>query len=157
MKKTLSPEQAARRAERKEKFAAIVKKVADMSEAERDALAARIEVVNVDGHTLSRRNQLLIALQLGCNSTIVGGFRQWIKQGRCVRKGQHGASILFPRHPAEKAMNDAARDQEHTVEGKLMFLSGTVFDISQTDEIKDQTTETQNEAIVEHCGDLLPA
>lgn len=121
-----------------------------MSEDESNALASRIAVTNVDGHALSMRNQLLIALQLGCHCTIVGGFRQWLKQGRCVRKGQHGATILFPRtfgerngvHNATQSAETAAT-AETEKKSNVRFLSGTVFDVTQTEVIsKEEANET---------------
>jgi hypothetical protein len=30
------------------------------------------------------------------DATIVGGFRQWLKQGRCVKKGEHRSDIWIP-------------------------------------------------------------
>lgn len=134
-KRNLSPEQLRRRDERKQQFAALVKRVADMPETERDQLAACMPgLVNTEGHTLSMRNTLLVALQLGTRCTIVGGFRQWIKQGRVVRKGQHGASILFPRTFGDKTAATVSDEPKSGPNGeRTVFLSGTVFDVSQTE------------------------
>lgn len=134
-----------RRDKRKAELAAIIERVAAMPEDERNALARRINVTNVEGHALSPRNQLLIALQIGCNATIVGGFKQWLKQGRCVRKGQHGAAILFPRTFGDKngltnatAGAETAATAEAGKKSNVRFLTGTVFDISQTAPITDK-------------------
>lgn len=153
-RRTLTPEQQAKTAERKARFAVIVQQIADMPEAERDALAARMMVTNCDGHTLSPRNQMLIAMQLGTHCTIVGGFKQWLKQGRCVKKGEQGATILFPRTFGDKNGPEnatAASEQAATAEsnnGKkspVRFLSGTVFDISQTALINGDTWDPERD------------
>ena len=59
------------------------------------------------------------------DATIVGGFRQWLREGRAVRKGEHGLGILIPRF--EKGEGG---DGPGSLNG---FLYGTVFDVSQTD------------------------
>lgn len=144
-RRQLTPEQAARRCERKAKLAEIIQRIADMSPEDKARIAGKMEVCNCDGHTLSVRNQLLIALQLGSDCTIVGGFRQWLKQGRCVKKGEHGASILFPRtfggtrstpSDVDEASETASRANGNGRD--ICFYSGTVFDISQTAPITDQ-------------------
>lgn len=132
-KHTLTPAEQARRDERKEKFAALIKRVAEMSAEAKATLAASMPgVVNCDGHALSMRNTLLIALQIGSSATIVGGFRQWIKQGRVVRKGEHGASILVPCTPKK----DENKQEGEESNSRTFFTSGTVFDISQTQAIE---------------------
>src|SRR5208282_4903090 len=79
-------------------------------------------------------------------ASMVGGFRQWLKLGRCVRKGQHGASIWVPAG-ARKAdsppagAGEDAHDAGVAGEGsggsdRTRFVIGTVFDVSQTDEIQ---------------------
>ncbi len=138
-----TPEQA----ERKAKFRALVKQVADMQPLERDALAAKmLGVLTVEGRSLSIRNTILIALQMP-GATIVGGFRQWIAAGRCVRKGEHGAAILVP---CGKKGKDG--EQTDTEGDSVFFVTGTVFDIGQTlplDTIQptEPTTTTQNERL----------
>lgn len=134
MKKKLTLAQQTARAEKKAKFAALVKRVGDMSVVEKAELASKIGVVNCAGHTLSVRNQILIAMQVGDHATIVGGFRQWLTQGRCVRKGEHGAAILFPRVSGTKEKLEPVASSEG--EPDVYFLTGTVFDISQTDIIE---------------------
>src|SRR5689334_25449227 len=82
---------------RREKFRAIVQQLGKMSEAERIDLAAKLPVIaTCEGHALSIHNQCLLAVQCP-SATIVGGFRQWKKQGRAVKKGEHGHMIWCPR------------------------------------------------------------
>lgn len=159
MKKTPSPEQQRQRAERKARFALLINRVAKMSDEEKAEQLAGCQIVNCDGRALSPRNQMFIMWQLGRNVSIVGGFRQWLKQSRCVRKGEHGATILFPRTYGKASVESGESQAGTDANGnaRMLFLAGTVFDISQTDEISDETTQTQNEAIVEHCGNLVPA
>ncbi|MDZ7766902.1 MAG: ArdC family protein [Melioribacteraceae bacterium] len=91
------------------------------------SLLASLSIKNIEGRELSDYNQLMIRFQLG-NASIVGGFKQWKKQGRAVRKGEHGALILFPVGP---------KDKDGEVEQAETFFTGVVFDISQTEEIQE--------------------
>lgn len=152
MKRQATPEQKAAAEAKRAKFRAIWKQIAEMPEADRIAMSNRLGIVNPEGHALSIKNQCLIALQFP-TASVVGGFRQWIKQGRAVMKGQHGFNIWIPIGYGN--MQDVTRgmnaDASQPVEDPG-FVVGTVFDISQTQPITD-TPET-NEAIVEHAGNL---
>lgn len=135
-KQQLTEEQRAARDARKARFAQMVRQVAEMNDEQKAALVAKMgQLVNCEGQVYSVRNTLLIAMQCP-TATIVGGFRQWLKQGRCVRKGEHGASILFPRTFGDK---DNPEPTPAEVEArKITFLSGTVFDIAQTEVIEEE-------------------
>ena len=128
MKKQLTQQQLADRDERRRKFRALVKRIADMPESERQALCA-LGIATVDGHALSFKNTMLVALQLP-HASIVAGFRQWLRAGRSVTKGQHGATIWIPTGPK----SESAEPSEAEIEagGGPRFITGTVFDISQT-------------------------
>jgi hypothetical protein len=109
-----------------------------MPETERLAMAAKLGIVTCDGHELSLCNTILCAMQLP-GVSVVGGFRQWLKHGRAVMKGQHGAMIWVPCG-ARKA-SGAEATPEITTEGECSderqgFILGTVFDIGQTQEIE---------------------
>lgn len=99
-----------------------------MSDEQRAALAARVSVVTIEGRQLSPHNQCLIALQVPA-ATIIGGFRQWIKAGRVVMKGQHGAVIWVPI---------GRKDKDGELTEKTGFVLGSVFDVSQTQEIAQE-------------------
>jgi hypothetical protein len=132
-KRTLTPEQTAARDAKRAKFRALIKQIADMPEDRRQELT-RGQVVTVDGHALSLVNTLLCVLQLP-GVSIVGGFRQWLKAGRCVMKGQHGASIWIPTMKATDAGPEPAAadlDADAPVKSSRRFMCGTVFDIAQT-------------------------
>ena len=119
-------EQRQRAAERRARFRDMVRTVAAMSEAERLALAERLpRIATCEGHALSLHNTILCATQRP-DTTLVGGFRQWMRQGRVVRKGEHGLMIWVPSQAPQR--DDAAAGDE-----SLRFLMGTVFDVTQTD------------------------
>lgn len=144
MRKQPTREQKDAAKARREKFRAIVQRIAKMPDAERVALAGRLGVIaTCEGHGLSLHNSCLLALQCP-TATVVGGFQQWRKQGRCVRKGEHGHMIWVPinvQGPNSGALiGDTPQPQD--VDGKVTnrhdgepvrFLIGTVFDISQTE------------------------
>ena len=129
MKQALTTEQKQATAERRDRFKALVKKVASMTPDERKKLVATTPgIMTVERHTLSPVNSILIMMQ-NPEATIVGGFNQWIKNGRTVRKGEHGASIWIPLNKAGAGTNDQPDE--------LHFGSGTVFDITQTRELEE--------------------
>lgn len=133
MRKKLTAEQAAKSAERKSKFRGLVKQVADMSDEQRAQLTSRIgAVITCDGRALSLRNTMLCLLQCPTVS-MVGGFRQWLNQGRAVRKGEHGAMIWIPTGKKSDAA-DGGESPETTAD-EIRFLVGTVFDIAQTEPV----------------------
>lgn len=80
-------------------------------------------VVTCEGRALSATNTMLCLMQLP-GVSMVGGFKQWIRQGRAVMKGQHGVSIWIPCA--------GRKSEDGEAEGEMYFTSGTVFDISQT-------------------------
>jgi len=107
-----------------DKMKAYAAQVAAMTEGERADVAARMPIVTIEGHALSVRNNVLCAIQASAPVTVVGGFRQWIAHGRCVRKGEHALYIL---RPCEKKSDDADGETSR------FFLSVPVFDVAQTD------------------------
>jgi antirestriction protein ArdC len=116
--------------DRKDRMRSLIKRVAGLSKEEREVLSARMMIVNTGGHAVSVYNSCLLALQAGERAvTVIGGFKQWLKQGRCVRKGEHGMGIWFPVNPAK------SEDGEEAEGSDTRFMIGTVFDISQTDEL----------------------
>ena len=135
MKQALTAEQKQAMAERRDRFKALVKKVTAMTPDERKALVATTTgIITVDRHTLSPVNSILIMMQ-NPQATIVGGYKQWMKNGRTVRKGEHGFSIWIPLNKSAAPTGDGATDQPD----ELQFRGGTVFDITQTKEL-DQAT-----------------
>jgi len=126
MRRQPTEEQKAESTAKRERFRALSKRIAEMPEAERNALAARISPTTVEGHTLSCHNALMIGFQ-SPTASIVGGFAQWRKLGRAVRKGEHGIAIWVPRFAGKGEGQEDAGSPEG-------FMVGYVFDVTQTDE-----------------------
>jgi hypothetical protein len=129
-------EQKRAAAERREKFRALAKQVAEMPEEARAALVDRCgAVLTCEGRALSFVNTCLVLTQRP-NASMVGGFGQWMKAGRVVRRGESGLGIWIPTMKGEKAAEPAPTASE-AAEGqdgpRARFIMGTVFDISQTD------------------------
>ena len=135
MKRQLTPEEERKRDERKAKFKAIVQTIAKMTATEKEQLAKRWLPISVTTQReFSACNCILLAMQLP-GATLCGGFGSWLKQGRAVRKGEHGASVWVPIGRKETATNG---EETITADGERVgFIAGTVFDISQTDPIAD--------------------
>lgn len=139
-----TPEQSAKSAERRERFKALARTVAAMSEDERAALVSRAgAVVTVEGRPLSPFNSILLLSQFGAVS-VVGGFWQWKRAGRRVRKGESALSLWIPTAKSGKAegaetaepnpveIGQASEQGAKTV-GRARFIIGSVFDITQTE------------------------
>lgn len=127
---TLEQKQAA--IERRAAMRRIAKQVADMTPEDRQAFAGRMPaIVTIEGHAMSLTNQCMLAIQFP-GVAIVGGFRQWIKAGRCVRKGEHGLAIWIPlsRNTKEEDLDADSGKAD------IAFMLGTVFDVSQTAELQ---------------------
>ena len=158
-KRKLTPEQEAAKAERKAAFDGLVKRLAGMNATERDKWAAEAgTVVTIEGHVLSPRNTVLCYFQRD-GVSMVGGFRQWIKAGRCVRKGEKGFSILVPctggKRGKKADAGQAGDDSQSTETGdgdapaRVFFMARTVFDISQTAPVEEKAaTEAPQVATV---------
>jgi hypothetical protein len=143
MKRRSEPtiEQKARAEERREKFRALVKQVAAMTDEEREAIVQKVGAVpTCEGRALSYVNTVLLIRQCP-NVSMVGGFRQWIRQGRQVRKGERGHSIWIPKYKGEETVQSAADEAD-----KPSFVMGVVFDISQTDEKCDGNAAAEEAA-----------
>jgi hypothetical protein len=116
--------------EKKEKISYLRAELGKLSPTQQQELAAKIGIVTIDGHVLSVFNQCFLYFQSRNNEqppTIVGGFRQWLKVGRSVKKGEHGMIIWVP----------SSKKGEDGVIEDVLFFTATVFDISQTKEIED--------------------
>ena len=127
--RTATPEQRARAEERRARFRTLARRIAGLSPEERAAIAARVHPTTVDGHPVSLHNACLLAAQCAA-VTLVGGFRQWRRAGRHVRKGEHGLALWVPCGTAKSEPSES--ESEGEAEG-VRFLIGTVFDVSQTE------------------------
>lgn len=87
-------------------------------------------------HKYSWSNQMLIQIQRP-GATSVAGFREWLRQGRSVRKGEKGIAILAPSRWKKTVEVDG---EEREVSGRY-FRTVYVFDVSQTDGPPIETAE----------------
>lgn len=111
----------------------LARRIGNMTAEQRQAIAPACPIMTVEGRPLSPINALLVAGQ--CNSaTIVGGFRQWIKAGRCVRQGEHGLWIWVPTTTKGPGVNIITGGAVAEVE-ETRFIMAPVFDVSQTAEL----------------------
>ncbi|NJD23487.1 MAG: hypothetical protein FIA82_12615 [Melioribacter sp.] len=115
------------RQEKKEKIIRIRKTLSEMTEEQRQAVADKFGIVTVEGHLLTPHNQCFLVAQSEINFSIIGGFQQWKKAGRIVRKGEHGFLIFVPAKAKQENNSEMISDEED-----VHFFTATVFDISQT-------------------------
>jgi len=112
--------------ERKERIKQIRQKLSNLTEQEKQALISRGVIATVEGRQLSLYNTLLVYLQAnGQMPTVVGGYQQWRKAGKQVKKGEHGYMIWFPVGAKDEGTGDIVEVDT--------FYTATVFDISQTE------------------------
>lgn len=112
----------------------------ELDDSSKNKIISSMPVMNPEGRILSDANIVFLAWQSKIHFTIVAGFKQWIKHGRCVRKGEHGHCIFIPAMNKERNKN--ADGSETVIEELQRFLVATVFDISQTFEIAEKETES---------------
>ena len=120
------------RKEKNEKIIRIRKTLSEMTEEQQQAVADKFGIVTVEGHLLTAHNQCFLVAQSELNFSIVGGYRQWQKAGRSVRKGEHGFYIFVPSKTKEESENSAEVSSDDETP---FFFTAVVFDISQTEAI----------------------
>lgn len=122
-----TPEQKARAQERRAKLREMAGKIGKLTDTERAALVSDWPTT-IEGHRVSLKNACLIAFQGG--ATVIGGFQQWRRAGRFVRKGAQSLGIFIPLG-TRKIQNDSGAVQ---FDGEAVaFGFASVFDISQTE------------------------
>lgn len=108
------------------KLKTIAAKVKAMSPAEREVLVMQYGTITATGHQLSGFNMIFLAMQAGRPLAQVGGFKQWLKAGRQVIKGEHAIGQLYvPCTPSKEAQAEGNE--------KTYFKTVPVFDVSQTE------------------------
>ncbi len=127
-------EKLCKKLEKKERIIKIRKSLSELSEEQRQAIADKFGIVTVEGHLLTPYNQCFLVAQSEINFTIVGGFQQWKKAGRIVRKGEHGFLIFVPLKTKQENSEIIPDDED------VHFFTATVFDISQTEVIAQSET-----------------
>ncbi len=134
------------RQQKKEKIISIRKKLSEMPEEQRIALAQKFGIVTVEGHPLTAHNQCFLVAQSEINFTIVGGFQQWKKAGRIVRKGEHGFYIFVPsKQKDDPPDNNQNQNEENKIDDNPHFFTAVVFDISQTELLSEITVNENGE------------
>ena len=111
----------------KEKMAALVKEVGQLSTEQKAEIAAKYPIVTCEGRAISPYNCCFLTSQTEISLTIIGGFKQWGRAGRMVAKGNKAAGYIYV---PMKGKDDAPKEE------KLRFRMVPVFDISQTEEIE---------------------
>lgn len=122
-------------AEKKNKMKELAEAFSRLSESERLEVSAKMGGIStIEGHPLSLRNTFLLIHQRKAVS-VVGGFQQWRKAGRIVRKGEKSLLILCPA---------SRKNKDNAEEGKddVFFIGGNVFDISQTEPLSPAQSST---------------
>lgn len=140
MRRVLTPEQQAARDARRAAFKQLWGKVAKMSDEQKQAMLSQVGAayITCEGHALSLCNSMLIALQRP-GASVLGGFRQWLKHGRAVRKGEHGAMIWVPigrKEGEATATTESSTETSTEGDSRPGFIVGTVFDVNQTEEVQ---------------------
>ncbi|MHB1688150.1 MAG: ArdC-like ssDNA-binding domain-containing protein [Ignavibacteriaceae bacterium] len=110
------------------KISQLKKMLSTLDEEQRQALADKYGITTVEGHRLSVYNQCLLIYQADIPFSVVGGFQQWKKANRLVKKGEHSSIIFVPgNNKKTDEVSENANDDDD-----IFFLTANVFDISQT-------------------------
>ncbi len=114
--------------ERQAKLKELRERLKALTPAQRQLLFDRGMIATIEGRVLSAHNTIMVYFQsTRIIPTLVGGFKQWKAAGRSVKKGEHGYTIWFPV---------GQKDEDGELLTAERYFTGTVFDISQTEEIK---------------------
>jgi antirestriction protein ArdC len=124
MKSKPTPAQKQAALERRNAITTLAKQAASLSPEQRAAMLAG-EIRTIEGHALSPKNQILLIMQRP-GVSFVGGFRQWKKAGRQVRKGEKSLALWIPI---------AGEKESEESDSRPLFRLASVFDITQTDSI----------------------
>ena len=137
-RKPATPEQQAARQEKFNRMRELGRKIKAMAPDERAEIAAKLGAITIEGRPLSIYNSCFIWSQME-TASVVGGYAQWKRSGRQVMKGEHGLSIWIPK--ANPKTESEAQQAEADAEDRPAFFLGTVFDITQTQELTIQQSE----------------
>jgi len=84
-------------------------------------------------HDYSFTNTLLILFQKQ-DATLCAGYHQWLKNHRCVRKGEHGIAIFAPIYSKARKDKETGELEDGDATGTVRhFIPVHVFDVSQTE------------------------
>jgi hypothetical protein len=127
--------------QKKTKIKAIYQSVKDLTPEQKEQLIMSLNIKNPEGHSLSGNNCILLERQAAMYNpnisfSVVGGFNQWQKHNRKVKKGESGFYIAIP----SKKENQQSKESD-----EVFFFFKAVFDVTQTEELS-----TANEIF--YCG-----
>ncbi len=119
---------------KKQKIQAIFQSVKDLTPEQKEQIILSMLVKNPEGHLLSGKNMLLLNRQAAIYNpeisfSVVGGFNQWQKHNRKVKKGESGFYIAIPSKKQEK---------QTETNDEVFFFFKAVFDVSQTEELSNK-------------------
>ena len=122
-------------AEKKAKMRELAESFSRLDESQRLEVSRKMgEIRTIEGNPLSLRNTYLLIVQRP-KVSLVGGFQQWRKAGRIVRKGEKSLLILCPATRKNKEGKEEGKDD-------IFFIGGNVFDISQTEPLTKAESST---------------
>ena len=122
--------------EKKAKLKTAMEAIANMSKDERDGLLKRLgAVITCEGHPCSITNTILLWHQSETVS-VIGGYRQWLAQGRQVRQGEKCLYIFVPREKRDRGDGSESSRNNGVISTELRFATAAVFDISQTEPVE---------------------
>ncbi len=131
MKNLTEQEKLEYREKKKSRIQAIRKTLSEMTEEQRTQLIEKFGIVTtIEGHPLTAHNTCFLYAQTEKPVTIIGGFQQWHKAGRIVKKGEKSLLIFVPSQKSNER-NEAAGDDD------VFFFTANVFDITQTEIISE--------------------
>jgi hypothetical protein len=111
----------------------LAKTIGRMTEEEQRKLSNECFITTCEGHPLSLFNNAFLSSQSnGTPLTIVGGYKQWERQGRRVIKGNHTVGYIYVPVKVKVKDNEETEERERK---QLKFRLVPVFDVSQTEEI----------------------
>lgn len=149
-RKEPTEEQKAAAKERREQIKKLCHVVKALTPEKRVLLASRFGIRNPEGRELSTFNQCLLIHQSE-KVSIVGGFQQWRKLGRTVKKGARALAIWVPI--GSKSETDSAEPEG---DEDTRFILGNVFDISQTETPEERAHREACEAVNAHLPGHAP-
>jgi len=119
------------REKKKSRIQTIRKTLSEMTEEQRTQLIEKFGIVTtIEGHPLTAHNTCFLYAQTEKPVTVIGGFQQWLKAGRIVKKGEKSLLIFVPSQRSNEG-NEAAGDDD------VFFFTANVFDITQTEVITE--------------------
>ncbi|HBA73053.1 MAG TPA: hypothetical protein DCZ63_12955 [Geobacter sp.] len=128
MGRHVTDEQRAVAQEKRQRMRELAKRISGMTPEQQAQAIGSTSITTIAGHALSVHNQLMVMYQ-GCKASVVGGFDQWRKADRIVRKGEHGYGIWVPIGAPKL---EEGKPQT-TDAGDLHFALASIFGIDQTE------------------------